>query len=140
MGGRSCLSCEDGLNCWTLCGKYSKRFRKKWREVVKPFRLLHAMQIIEREKETMVFKEKQYIKDRDEMLKKCDVAEYRKFVEKYKELLGAEFMSKFSKATDEVLEVSLRKMIVAAVNLPFELRKASAVWLVNNGYNLDLRK
>lgn len=81
---------------------------------------------------------KLYVKERDEMLKKCSVEEYRKFVNKNKDFFDVEFIQNFNKASDEILEISLHKMIVNATRLPAELKKKSAVWLVTRGYDLNV--
>ena len=43
-----------------------------------------------------------------------------------------------ARAKDEVLEITLHKMITHCVNLPFDYRQKSADWLLDRGYNLDL--
>lgn len=81
---------------------------------------------------------KRYAKERDEMLKKCSVAEYRKFVRDHAYMYSTEFITAFNEATDKVLEVSLHKMIVNAVNLPIELRETSSQWLLSRGFDLSI--
>jgi len=81
---------------------------------------------------------KKYVKERDKMLKKCSVSEYRKFVHEHKQSFSKEFISAFDKATDEVLEISLHKMIVNAVKLPKDMRDRSALWLVVRGFDLNI--
>ena len=81
---------------------------------------------------------KKYVKERDEMLKKCSVAELRKFVNEHKHLYSKEYIEAFNNASDEVLEVTLHKMIVNVLNLPTDLRRASALWLVTHGFRLDI--
>lgn len=80
---------------------------------------------------------KKYVKERNEMLKKCSVQELRKFVASHTEFYDAPYIAAFSKAPDEVLEVSLHKMIVNVPSLPKELRSNSARWLVLRGYDLN---
>ena len=81
---------------------------------------------------------KQYVKERDKMLQKCDVTELRKFVNAHKHLYSAEYLSAFNAASDEVLEITLHKMIVNAIKLPQRLRHKSALWLVTHGYNTKI--
>ena len=81
---------------------------------------------------------KRYVKERDEMLKKCDVNELRKFVNDHKEAYSAEYLTAFNAASDEVLTVTLHKMIVNVPKLPKELRDKSALWLISHGYDLKI--
>lgn len=64
-----------------------------------------------------------YVKERDEMLLKCDVNELRKFVGKYEEWYDLMFVDAIARASDEVLEMTLHKMIVHCTNLPFDFRQ-----------------
>jgi hypothetical protein len=82
---------------------------------------------------------KRFVKERDEMLKKCSIKELRKFVKKnagkyYEE----DFAKRFEKASDKVAEINLHKMIVNCTNLPIEFRWKSASWLMNRGYSLEV--
>ena len=81
---------------------------------------------------------KQYVKKRDEMLLKCSVAELRKFVKKHEEYFSPMFVDALTRATDEVLEITLHKMIVNCTNLPFDFRQKSADWLLDRHYSLEL--
>lgn len=81
---------------------------------------------------------KRYVKERDEMLMKCSVDELRKFVETHKEFHDPAQIAAFRRASEEVLEISLHKMIVNATNLPFEFRAKSAEWLFDRNYKTDL--
>jgi hypothetical protein len=81
---------------------------------------------------------KRYVKERNEMLKKCDVAELRKFVNDHKGLYTPEYLTQFNKASDEVLIVTLHKMIVNVPSLPKALREKSAYWLVLHGFSLTI--
>ena len=82
---------------------------------------------------------KKYVKERDEMLKKCDVASLEEFVRSHAQFFQEGYAEKFAAASDEVKEATLHKMIVNAVKLPKELREKSAFWLIMNGYSLDTR-
>jgi hypothetical protein len=81
---------------------------------------------------------KKYVKERNEMLKKCNVKELRKFVNEHKGYYSAEYLENFNKASDEVLQVTLHKMIVNVPTLPAELREKSAFWLVLHGFSLEI--
>lgn len=81
---------------------------------------------------------KKYAKERDEMLKKCDVAALEAFIRSHAQFFQEGFAEKFAAASDEVKKCTLHKMIVNAVKLPKELRDKSALWLVLNGYSLDI--
>lgn len=81
---------------------------------------------------------KTYVKERDEMLKKCDVAELEKFIRSHAQLYTQGFADGFVKARAEVKEATLHKMIVNAVKPPKDLRDKSALWLITHGFSLDL--
>jgi hypothetical protein len=79
-----------------------------------------------------------YAKERDEMLLKGSVAELKKFIAKYEEYYNPMMVDALARAKDEVLEITLHKMIIHCVNLPFDYRQKSADWLLDRGYSLDL--
>lgn len=81
---------------------------------------------------------KRYVKERNEMLKKCSVSEYRKFVNDHKHSFTKEYIENFNKAPDGVLEIALHKMIVNVPKLPMDLRQKSAFWLLSHGYDLNI--
>lgn len=81
---------------------------------------------------------KKYVKERDEMLKKCNVAALEEFVRSHAEFFQEGFAEKFAAASDHVKKCTLHKMIVNAVKLPQELREKSALWLALNGYDLNI--
>lgn len=81
---------------------------------------------------------KKFVKARDEMLKKCDVGELRKFVNDNKQYYGEGYVNSFNNASDATLEITLHKMIVNVTSLPEELRSKSAQWLVTRGYGLNI--
>ena len=81
---------------------------------------------------------KKYVKERDEMLKKCDVNELRKFVNAHKDYYSADYIEAFNEASDEVLLATLHKMIVNVTSLPFKMREKSAHWLIDRGYSLNI--
>jgi hypothetical protein len=78
---------------------------------------------------------RKYVRDRDEMLLKRDVNELRKFVKKNKKFFDKEYLENFEKASDEVLEITLHKMIVSVTSLPMDFQNESLVWLLERGYS-----
>ena len=82
---------------------------------------------------------KKYVKERDAMLLKRDVAELKKFVNSHKQFFDPVFIIAFNNARDGFVEVTLHKMIVNAIKLPEDLRKESAIWLTSRGYRLDIQ-
>ena len=79
-----------------------------------------------------------YVKERDEMLMKCDPEELRKFVQSHKECFETRFVLAILAAPKQILEITLHKMIFNAKNLPKKMRNDSAAWLIERGYNGDL--
>ena len=76
-----------------------------------------------------------YVNKRDKMLLKRDVNELRAFVKSHKNMFTEEYIEIFEKASDEVLEVTLHKMIANVTSLPDDFVKESIVWLLERGYN-----
>ena len=83
---------------------------------------------------------KKYVKERDEMLLKCSVDELRTFVGKNEHFFNLMFVDAIARATDELLEITLHKMIINCTNLPFEFRQKSADWLLDRGYSIEIIK
>lgn len=81
---------------------------------------------------------KKYVKERDEMLLKCDVNELRKFINTHKELYRPDVLTSMNASSDEVLTITLHKMIVNVTTLPRKLREKSAWWLVLHGFDLHI--
>ena len=82
---------------------------------------------------------KRLAKERNEMLKKCDVNELRKFINAHPEHYGEMFRNAINNASDEVLKITLHKMIVNVPKMPKQMRKNSAFWLVTHGYDLNIQ-
>lgn len=80
---------------------------------------------------------KKFVKERNEMLKKCDVNELRKFINERPGMYGKNFIEAINTVSDAVLEITLHKMIVNVPKLPKKLRNKSAFWLVTHGYDLN---
>ena len=81
---------------------------------------------------------KRYVKERDEMLKKCDIGAFVQFVRDHADDLPDGFVGRIEAASDELKLCVMHKMIVNAVKLPKELRDKSALWLVSRGYTLQI--
>lgn len=80
---------------------------------------------------------KRYIKERDEMLKKCDVAALEEFIRSHEQFFYDGFAAAFAAASEKFKQCTLHKMIVKAPKLPKELRDKSALWLVTHGFSLN---
>lgn len=80
---------------------------------------------------------KKFVKERNEMLLKRDINELRQFINKCP-LYSEEFKARINAASDEVLEITLHKMIVNVPKLPAFDRQASALWLITHGYDLNV--
>lgn len=80
-----------------------------------------------------------YVKERDKMLLKRDVNEFRKFVKNHEELYEKEYLERFEKASDEILEITLHKMIASVTSLPKKLVQESILWLLERGYSPVIR-
>lgn len=80
----------------------------------------------------------QYVKERDEMLLKCDVNELRKFVRKNSHMYNKDIFAMMMESPDRVLEVTLRKMIIHAASIPKELQEEAKKWLLSRGYDLGI--
>ena len=71
----------------------------------------------------------QYIKERDEMLMKCDVDEFRKFVHKYEHMFTPQYLLEIDTALDKVLLIAIHKLIVNITSMPEDLQNKSLEWL-----------
>jgi hypothetical protein len=81
---------------------------------------------------------KRYVKERDEMLKKRDIAALEEFVRSHAEFYHEGFAEMFAAASEEVKRATLHKMIVNAVKLPKDMRAESARWLISHGFSLGI--
>lgn len=81
---------------------------------------------------------KKYVRERDEMLKKRDVAALEDFIKSHAEFYPEGFVEKIAALRDDLKQVMLHKMIVNAVKLPAEMRAESARWLVTRGFSLGV--
>lgn len=71
----------------------------------------------------------QYIKDRDEMLMKCDVDEFKKFVHKYEHMFPPQYLLLMDITSDEVILTTIHKLIVDTKSMPKDLQNKSLEWL-----------
>ena len=72
----------------------------------------------------------QYVKDRDEAVKSMDVNKFKDFILKYDKRQCI--------PTDEVIEITMRKMAVHITNLDIDTRVDAFRWLLERGYDLYL--
>lgn len=72
----------------------------------------------------------QYVKDRDEAVKSMDVNKFKDFIFKYDKRQCI--------PSDEVIEITMRKMAVHITNLDLDTRVDAFRWLLERGYNFDL--
>lgn len=78
-----------------------------------------------------------FVKERDEMLLKRDVNELRKFVCERTEVYEPFYIKAIGVASDEILEITLHKMIANVTSLPSEVVEESVEWLLERGYSPD---
>lgn len=78
-----------------------------------------------------------FVKERDEMLLKRDVNELRKFINERKDIYESFFIKATNAASDEVLEITLHKMIANVTSLPADFVEESIEWLLERGYSVD---
>lgn len=77
-------------------------------------------------------------KARDEMLLKCSVDELRKFIQDNRGHYSPKFVKDITLASDEVLVITLHKMIVNCTSLPVDFRQKSVDWLKNRNFDLEV--
>ena len=82
-----------------------------------------------------------YVEDRDaaiiESIRTDSVEPFKAFIEKHK-ALGA-YPEGFNLPSDEVIEISIRKMSLHCVKIPPEIKGRSVDWLLSRGYDLNLQ-
>ena len=81
-----------------------------------------------------------YVRDRDDALfiaiETDSVKPFKDFVESYKPY--GIYPPCFELASDEVIEITIRKMAYHCINLPQEVRDKAEAWLKAHGSNTDL--
>ena len=89
----------------------------------------------------IIEKLKGYVEDRDaaiiESIKTDSVEPFKAFIEKYKAL--GSYPECFKLPSDEVIEISIRKMSLHCVKIPPEIKGLSVDWLLSRGYDLNLK-
>ena len=83
---------------------------------------------------------KDYVTDRDaaiiESIKTDSVKPFKEFIDKYKAL--GNYPRSFKIPSDEVLEISIRKMSLHCVKIPPEIKGLAVDWLLERNYDLNL--
>ena len=81
-----------------------------------------------------------YVSDRDEATIKSvetdSLEPFKAFIEKYK-LLGA-YPTCFELPSDDVLEISVRKMVIHETRAPQDVKDKATEWLLSRGYDTSL--
>lgn len=77
-----------------------------------------------------------YNKDLSEAVATLDIHILKAVVEKWHK--RGFFHDCFSLPSDEVLEITIRKMAVNMVNIPQEVQETAKEWLLSRGYDLKL--
>lgn len=82
----------------------------------------------------------QYVIDRDkatiEAVETDKLEPFKAFVNKWR-ALGI-YPTCFKLPSDEVLEISVRKMVIHEVNAPESTKQKATEWLLSRGYDLEL--
>ena len=77
-----------------------------------------------------------YNKDLSEAVATLDINNFKAVIEKWHN--RGFFHDCFSLPSDEVLEITIRKMAVNMVNIPQEVQETAKEWLLSRGYDLKL--
>ena len=75
---------------------------------------------------------KRWLRERDAMIEKQDVQEFKRFYQKW----SAFGIYDAPMPADNIIEASLRQMALAAKNVSSETKLAAALWLLSRGFNL----
>ena len=81
---------------------------------------------------------KQYVIERDEMLQKGNVQEFKKFITKWKDIFPESTYRQLQVASDLVLLITMHKMILTVTTMPEEVKAKSRKWLLDRGYKLAI--
>lgn len=91
--------------------------------------------------EELIKKLNAYVEDRDaaiiESIRTDSVEPFKAFIEKHK-ALGA-YPECFNLPSDEVLEISIRKMSLYCVKIPPEIKGLAVNWLLERNCDLNLK-
>ena len=74
---------------------------------------------------------KQFVKERNEAVYTFDVATFKAF---YRRWVKRGFYSDNMLPSDNIIEISLRKMVLGIANAPEEKREEARAWLKARGY------
>lgn len=81
-----------------------------------------------------------YVSDRDEAtieaVKTDSLEPFKNFINKYKTL--GFFPTCFSLPSDDVLEISVRKMVIHETRAPQDVKDKATEWLLSRGYDTSL--
>ena len=77
-----------------------------------------------------------YCKDRDEAVASLDIETFKAFMNKWRD--RGIVPECFTLASDDVLEISIRKMCLHIPTIPEEIKNEAEDWLLERGYDLDL--
>ena len=81
---------------------------------------------------------KKYVIERDEMLQKGNVQEFKKFITKWKDIFPESTYRQLQVASDLVLLITMHKMILTVTTMPEEVKAKSRKWLLDRGYKLAI--
>lgn len=77
---------------------------------------------------------KQFVKERDEAVLTFDIPTFKKF---YKRWVGKGFYADNMLPSDNVIEISLRKMVLGMANPPPDKLEEAKTWLLARGYKAE---
>lgn len=72
-----------------------------------------------------------YLKDRDEAVRSMDIDTFKAFINKHKPVFASDI-------SDEVIEITMRKMAVHITSIDIDTRVNAFRWLLEHGYDFDL--
>lgn len=77
----------------------------------------------------------QFVKERDEAILSLDLDTFREF---YKKWASKGVYDPYFMPPDEILEISLYKMVLAIKSAPPDKREIAKRWLIDRGYDLKI--
>ena len=78
----------------------------------------------------------QYVADRDKAVSTMDINVFREFLRKYQK--AGFFDWKVLCATNQVLEITMRKMAIHSTNIDPEIKLQAKAWLLDHGCDLKI--
>lgn len=84
----------------------------------------------------MEFDFKTWIRERDEAACSFDIDKFKTFMDKYSDIYGAPYIPCIP--SDEVLEITMRKMVLAMANPPGDKYAEACEWLISHGCDLEV--